>query len=83
MAHRRRDWRDTLPIIAHFGKPRLRGAAEPLSGGAGVGQQITEANGISTFSSADFIDSFLQGLSHLDLRIEYFFCSKWREFAFL
>jgi hypothetical protein len=27
----RRDWRDTLPIIAHSGKPRLRGAAEPLS----------------------------------------------------
>jgi hypothetical protein len=39
MAQRqRRDWRDALPIIAYSGKSRLRGAAEPLSAGAGVGR---------------------------------------------
>jgi hypothetical protein len=39
MAQRqRRDWRDTTTIIAYSGKLRLRGAAEPLSAEAGVGQ---------------------------------------------
>ena len=33
----RRDWRDAITIIAYSGKSRLRGAAEPLSAGAGVG----------------------------------------------
>jgi hypothetical protein len=45
MAQRqRRDWRDSFSIMAHSGKSRLRGAAEPLAaacpgfvGGAGVG----------------------------------------------
>ncbi len=37
MAQRqRRDWRDSFSIMRHFGKVRLRGAAEPLSAGAGV-----------------------------------------------
>jgi len=33
----RRDWRDSIAIIAYSGKPRLRAAAEPLSDWSRVG----------------------------------------------